>query len=66
MEKQCEECGLMNTEGCNTCGVLNGGVKITVMQPTVVNVSNVSRDPDDVDNVVPSENVSSLPEADNV
>lgn len=62
MEKTCEECGLMNTEGCNTCGVLNGGVHITVMQPTVVNMSNVSRDPDDADNVVPSENVAMLPE----
>jgi len=52
MEKQCEECGLMNTEGCNTCGVLNPVMKITVMPPTVVNVNNVTRE-------VPSENVAS-------
>ena len=50
MEKTCEECGLMNTEGCNTCGVLNG-VQMVVMQPTIVNVEDGT-----------SENVASLPE----
>ena len=39
MEKTCEECGLMNTEGCNTCGVLNS-VQMAVMQPTIVNVED--------------------------
>ena len=37
----------------------NVGINLTVMPPRVVNVSGVSRDPDDAENVVPSENVSS-------